>query len=97
MEEVDGGSAGAAHFAVGEERGVHGKGFKRVGTEPIGEFGDMLAAGVVEVLAGGKDLDRLNTGPGSQLEQARVQALFEEQVRGQDSEHGQGFSRIGSI
>jgi hypothetical protein len=57
----------------------------------------MLAAGVVEVLAGGKDLDRLSAGAGSQLEQARVQALLEEQVRGQDSEHGQGLSRIGSI
>jgi hypothetical protein len=41
----------------------------------------MFAAGVVEVLAGGKYLDRLRAGAGSQFEQAGVQALFEEQVR----------------
>jgi hypothetical protein len=51
----------------------------------------MFAAGVVEVLTGGKDLDRFRTRAGSQLKQARVQALLEEQVRGQDSQHGQGL------
>jgi hypothetical protein len=60
---------------------VHGKRHKRVGTKPIRKFGDMFAACVVEVLAGGKYLDCLRTGPGSQLQQAWVQALFEKQVR----------------
>src|SRR5271157_1741684 len=67
MEEVDGGSAGAAHFAVGKERSVHGPGGDGVGAKPGGEFGDVLAAGVVEVLAGGKELDGLRAGAGGQL------------------------------
>jgi hypothetical protein len=42
----------------------------------------MLAAGVVEVLAGGKDLNRLGARAGSYFEQPRVQTLIEKQVRG---------------
>src|ERR1035441_8266871 len=94
VQKIDGGSAGAAHFTVREERRMHGKGFKRVGAEPIGELGAMFAAGVVEVLAGGKDLHSFRAGAGSQFEQAWVQALFEEQVSGQDSQHGQGLSPV---
>ncbi len=56
--------AGAAHLAVREERGMHGKGLERIGAEPLGQFDDMLAAGVVEVLARGKDLHRLRAGAG---------------------------------
>jgi hypothetical protein len=51
----------------------------------------MFTAGVVEMLAGGKDLHRLSAGAGSQVEQPWVQALFEKQVRRQDSQHGQGL------
>ena len=94
VQKIDGGSAGTAHFMVREERGMHGKGFKRVGTEPIGELIAMFAAGVVEVLAGGKDLHRFSAGAGSQLKQAWVQALLEEQVRRQDSQHGQWLSQV---
>ena len=65
------GRAGAAHFAIGKERGVHGKRLKRVGAEPLGQLGDVLAAGVVKVLARGKDLDCLRAGTVGKLQQAR--------------------------
>ena len=48
----------------------------------------MLAAGVVEVLAGGKDLDRLRAGAGGELQQAGMQPLIHEQMRGQDAPLG---------
>ncbi len=89
MQQVAGRRSGAAHLAVREERGVHGEGFKGIGAEPVGQLGDMLAAGVVEVLPGGKDFDRLDTGPGREFQQAGMEALVEEQVRGQHAEHGQ--------
>ena len=95
VQDVDGGRTGAAHLAVREERGVHGKGLERVGAEPGGQLGDVLAAGVVEVLAGGKDFDCLGTGPVSELQQAGVEALVEEQVRGQDSQHGEELPSFG--
>jgi len=49
------------------------------------------------VLAGGKDLDCLGTGPSREFQQAGVQALVEEQVRGQNSQHGEGLSRLGWV
>ena len=70
--------AGAAHLAVREERGVHGEGLERIGAEPLGQLGDVLAAGVVEVLARGKDLHRLRAGAGRELKQARVQTVIQE-------------------
>jgi hypothetical protein len=72
---------------------MHGEWLKLVGTEPTGQLGAMLAAGVIKMLAGGEDLDRLRSGPGSQLEQAWMQALFEEQVRGQDSDKTRSMAK----
>src|SRR5580658_3951429 len=94
VQKVDGGCAGATHFAVGEKRGVHGKRLESIGTKPGAEFGDVLAAGVVEVLPGGINFDRLGTGAFGEFQQAGVQALVEEQVRGKNSQHGKGISRI---
>jgi hypothetical protein len=47
----------------------------------------MFAAGVVEVLAGGKDLHGLGARSGGEFQQARVQALVEKQVRGENAQH----------
>ena len=65
-------------------------GCERVGPEPVGQLGDVLAAGVVEVLAGGKDLHRLRTGTGGEFQQPGMQALVKKQMRRQDAQHGQG-------
>ena len=80
MDDIDTGSAGTAHLAIGEKRGVHGKGLKRVGPEPLGEFHDGIAAGVVEVLAGSEDFNCLRAGAGGEFEQTRVQAVGEEEM-----------------
>ena len=69
--------AGTAHFAVGIKRGVHRKGLERVGAEPLGQLGHVLAAGVVEMLTRGKDLHRLRAGALRELKQARVQTMFQ--------------------
>ena len=80
VQDIYSGSAGAAHLAVGIKRGVHGEGLKRVGTEPLSQLGHMLAAGVVKVLAGGKDLDRLRAGTTGKLKQAWVQAMVQKEM-----------------
>ena len=94
VQDVDGRCAGAAHFAVGEERGMHGIGLEGVGAEPGAKLGDVFAAGVVEVLAGGVDFDGLGTGTGGELQQAGVQPLVEKQVSLEDTQHRKGISRI---
>jgi hypothetical protein len=48
----------------------------------------MLAAGVVEVLARGKNLHRLRSPLAGKLQQSGVQALVQEQVRGQNAQLG---------
>ena len=50
--------------------------------EPGGDVADGGAVVVVEVMPGGKDLDRLGTGFVQGIEQAGVQALLEEDVGG---------------
>ena len=60
VQHIHRGRAGAAHLAVGIKRGVHRKGLERVRAEPLSQLGHMLAAGVVEMLARGKDLHRLH-------------------------------------
>ena len=69
--------AGTAHFAVGIKRRVHRKGLECVGAEPFGQLRHLLSAGVVKVLTRGKDLHRLRAGALRELEQARVQTMFQ--------------------
>jgi hypothetical protein len=57
----------------------------------MGQFGHMLAAGVVEVLACGEYLDCGHTVPVGNFEQAGMKPLVQEQVRGQDAQHGQSI------
>lgn len=81
MEHVDRVGAGAAHFPVGIERRVHRPWLEGVGSEPHSEFVDVLAAGVVKVLAGGEDFDSFSAAAGGQLQQPGMQALLQKQVR----------------
>ena len=54
----------------------------------------MLRTGVVEVLPGGIDFDRLGARAIGEFQQPWVQALVEKQVRGNDSQHSRCISRI---
>ncbi len=95
VQHIDGGRAGTAHFAVGKERSVHGERGQSVGTEPFRQLSHVLAAGVVEVLARGKNLHRLRAGAVGELKQSGMKALVQEQVRGQNAQHGQAAPRAG--
>jgi hypothetical protein len=68
----------AAHFAVSIQRGVHGERLQRVPSEPLGELCHILATGVVEVLARGKNLHCLRAGAIRKLEQTGMQAMVQE-------------------
>ena len=92
VQHIHRGRAGAAHLAVGKERGVHGEGLERVGAEPLGQLGHVLAAGVVEVLARGKDLHRLRAGAVRELKQARVQTVIQKQMSRKNAQHGHNRS-----
>src|ERR1017187_8765967 len=87
MQQVDPRSAGAAHIAVRVKRRVHRPNLELVGTKPAGQLCDMIAAGVIEVLAGGKYFDSLRSGPGGKLHQPWLQTLVQKQVCRQDSQH----------
>ncbi len=75
MDDVDGGGSAAAHFKVGKQGRVHGKRLDGIGAEPVRQFADVGAAGVVEMLAGGEKFHALGSGAGKDVEQARMQAL----------------------
>ncbi len=87
VQHIDRERAGAAHLAVGIKRGVHRKRLERVGAEPLGQFGHLLAAGVVEVLARGKNLHRLRAGALRELKQARMQTVIQKQMSRQNAQH----------
>jgi hypothetical protein len=56
---------------------VHGIQRNAGGLEPVGNFADMLlAVGVVEVLAGGEDFDRLGSRFDQLVEQARMEPFL---------------------
>src|ERR1700759_2079668 len=55
--------------------------------EPVGDLLDVLAAGVIEVLACSKDFNGLSATAGQRIEQAGVQTLAEEDMGGEGSEH----------
>jgi hypothetical protein len=58
-----------------------------VGAEPGGDVADGGAVGVVEVVAGGEDLDCLGAAVVQGVEQAGVQPLREEDVSGDSGLH----------
>jgi len=57
----------------------------------------LFTAGVVEVLARGKDLDGLRARARGKLKQTWVQALIHEEVRRQNSQLGQDLPRAGLV
>jgi hypothetical protein len=76
-----------AAAAVGKVDGlVEGGGYACV-SEPGGDVADGGAVAVVEVMAGGKELDGLCAGLVEGIEQAGVQALLEEDVGGDGGSH----------
>jgi hypothetical protein len=85
VDEVEVGGDVAGPLGVGAIAGVDGLvdgGGDVVGAEPVGDVADGGAVGVVEVVAGGEDLDGLGTALVKGFQEARVQALLEEDVSG---------------
>ena len=87
VQHIHCGCARAAHLAVGIKRCMHRKGLERVGAEPLGQLGHVLAAGVVEMLARGKNLHRLRAGALRELKQARMQTVIQKQMSRQNAQH----------
>jgi hypothetical protein len=73
--------------AVGEEERLVERGGDAGVAEPRGDVADGGAVAVVEVMAGGEDLDRLSSGVVEGVEQAGVEALLEEDVGGDCGQH----------
>ena len=87
VQHIDARCAGAAHFAVGIHRSVHGERLQRVRPEPFRQLSDIFAAGVVKVLARGKNLHCLRSGSFRKLKQSRMQSMIQEQVSRKDAQH----------
>ena len=73
--------------AVADVEGLVERGTDVVGAEPGGDVADGSAVGVVEVVAGGEDLDGLGAAVVQGVEQAWVQALRKEDVSGDSGLH----------
>jgi hypothetical protein len=83
IDEVEIGSYVAGPLSVGTVAGVDGlmkSGGDFVGAEPGGDVADGGTVGVVEVVAGGEELDGFGSAVVKGVEQARVQALLKEDV-----------------
>ena len=90
VDEIDvrGDVAGPlAASAVAEVEGLVERGGDAGGAEPGGDVADGGAVAVVEVVAGGEDLDSLGAGFVEGVEQAGVEALLEEDVGGEGGLH----------
>ena len=96
VHDVDGGHAAAAHLRVGIDRRMQRVRLDLARLEPVGDLLDVLAAGVVEVLARGEDFNGLRAAAGERVEQAGVQTLAEEDMGGEGSKHGWGFRSLSS-
>src|ERR1700758_2236657 len=87
VHHVNGRHAAAAHIRVGIDRRMQRVRLDLARLEPIGDLLDVLAAGVVEVLACSEDFNGLGATAGQRVKQAGVQALAEEDMGGEGSEH----------
>jgi hypothetical protein len=94
IDEIDVGGDVAgplAASAVAKIEGLMERSGDAIGAEPGGDVADGGAVAVVEVVAGGKDLDGLDTigraGFVEGVEQAGVEALLEEDVGGEGRLH----------
>ena len=83
VDEVEVGSDVAGPLGVGTIAGVDGlveRGGDVVGAEPGGDVADGGAVGVVEVVAGGEELDGLGSAVVKGFQKTGVQALLEEDM-----------------
>ena len=83
VDEVEVGGYVPGPLGVGAVAGVDGlveRGGDFVEAEPGGDVADGGAVSVVEVVAGGEELDGMGSAAVKGVEQARVQALLEEDV-----------------
>jgi hypothetical protein len=72
---------------VSEEEGLVECGSDASVPEPCGDVADGGAVAVVEVVTGGEDLDGLSSAAVEGVEQARMEALLEEDVGGDCGQH----------
>ncbi len=73
--------------AVAEIEGLVERGADIVGAEPCGDVAEGGSVGVVEVVAGGEELDGAGSGFVQGVEQTGVEALREEDVGGDTGLH----------
>ena len=66
--------------AIAEVDGLMERGGDVVGAKPGGDVADGSAIGVIEVVAGGEELDGLGSAVVKGFQQAGVKALLEEDV-----------------
>jgi hypothetical protein len=86
--DVDRRRAGAAHFVIGVHGRMHRMEGNSAGAEPFRDlFHMLLAVGVIEVLAGGEDFDRLCPAPHQTIQQARMEPLLDVHVGGHGFQH----------
>src|SRR5450432_4451978 len=75
--DVDRRAAGASPIVIGVQGGVDRVQGNASGFEPVGNFADvLLAVGVVEMLARGKNLNQLGSRLDQLIEQARMEPFF---------------------
>jgi hypothetical protein len=87
VNHVDRRCPGASHLTIGEHGRMQGKRLHGIGAKPLGEFVDVLTAGVVEMLTRGKNLNRLRAGSPGEFQQPGMQALCQEKMRRENSQH----------
>ena len=77
MQQVDGRRTRPAHLPVGKQRRMHRKRLQFVAPEPVRQFHNLIVAGVVEVLPGGKNLHCLRTRARGQIQQSRMKTMVQ--------------------
>src|SRR6202021_3399834 len=94
--QVDRRRAGTAPFIVGVERRVDRVEWNAAAAKPVGNLFDVsLAVGIVDMLARGKNLDRLHPAARQSVENAGMQPLFYEQIGGNRSLHVRPLQECG--
>src|SRR4051794_32699160 len=76
--DVDGRCSGASPFVICVERRVDRIQWNAAAFKPVGDFAYvLLAVGVIDVLTGSENFDRLCASPVQAIENARMQAFFD--------------------
>lgn len=95
VDEVEAGGDVAAPVGVGSEEGLVEGGKDAGVAEPGGDVADGGAIGVVEVVAGGEDLDDGGAGAVHGVKETGVESLGEEDVGGEAGLHRSSRYRMG--